>query len=250
MLDEIVRRTARRIPHLPTLGGRDPRKSRRSLEGAIRACSDRHAIIAEIKFASPSAGTIRPHSPVPGLARMLQEGGCAALSVITEPDFFGGEAHYLPAARQAVSVPVLRKDFIIDARQLYETQAIQADAVLLIAGLLQDRLPAFVALCGKLGLEPLVEVGSERDAAYAIESGATIIGINNRDLVTMTTDPRRTIELSGMIRDAGRLVVAESGVRGPDEIRLLAPYADAFLVGTAVMRSANPKNMLEGLVFA
>jgi indole-3-glycerol phosphate synthase len=222
----------------------------RSLAGAICEARARNAIIAEVKFSSPSRGSIRARAPPEELARDLVAGGCCALSVLTEPRFFGGSPDYLPRVRRAVEVPVLRKDFIIDRLQLEETRSLGADAVLLIASLLGDRLPDFVERALALGLEPLVEVHTREEAGIALQTDAGLIGVNNRDLRTMEIDLGITLALGPGIRKAGRKVVSESGIRTPEDIRTLRPACDAFLIGSSVMASKDPRKALEELVCA
>lgn len=247
ILDKIVRATRLRIKEPENRGeSNDPL----SLKEAITSVRGKHAIIAEIKFSSPSSGRIRDRTDPAAIAEEYRRGGCAAISVLTEPEFFGGRPEDIAAVKEAVPLPVLRKDFIIDIRQIGETKDLGADAVLLIAGLLGDRLKTFVSAACKAGLEPLVEVHTQHEAEMALASGAGIIGINNRDLRTMQIRPETTAARAGPIRDAGRLVVAMSGIAGPEDIRRLALHADAFLVGTALMSANEPHTVLEGLVFA
>ncbi len=139
--------------------------------------------------------------------------------VLTEPYFFGGSGADIARVKKAVSVPVLRKDFVIDMRQIAETKSLGADAVLLIAGVLGDRLPAFVDAVYGAGLEPLVEVRNAREIECALSTRAQLIGINNRDLATMTIDRSTTRNLSEKLRANNRLVVSESGMRSADDIR-------------------------------
>ncbi|WFN33702.1 indole-3-glycerol-phosphate synthase [Methanogenium sp. S4BF] len=247
ILDDIIRATQLRI--------REPEAATEmdcplSLKEAITSVQDRRAVIAEIKFSSPSEGMIRERTDPGEIAEAYRKGGCAALSVLTEPAFFGGRPEDIAAVKSAVSLPVLRKDFIIDIRQIQETRALGADAVLLIAGLLKGRLGEFVCAAYAAGLEPLVEVHTPAEAAMALASGAEIIGINNRDLRTLEVIPGTTAALAGPLRNAGRIVVSMSGIRGPEDIRRLAPHADAFLTGTALMSAKDPKMMLEELVCA
>ena len=227
-----------------------PVHQHRSLIGAICQPGRGNAIIAEVKFASPSRGRIRTGGPPEQVARDLVAGGCRALSVLTEPRFFGGSPDDLVRIRRAVDVPVLRKDFIIDPIQLEETRSLGADAVLLIATLLGERLPGFVERAQALGLEPLVEVHSGEEAEIALMTGADLIGVNNRDLLTMEIDLGTTLALGPGIRRAGRRVVSESGIRTPGDIRTLRPACDAFLIGTSVMASKDPKKALEEFVCA
>ncbi|WAI02040.1 indole-3-glycerol phosphate synthase TrpC [Methanogenium organophilum] len=247
ILDDIVRNTALRI--------REPEESGEkmtplSLKEAILSVQGRHAVIAEIKFSSPSAGKIRERTDPGKIAEEYQNGGCAAISVLTEPDYFGGRPDDIAVVKNAVSLPVLRKDFITDLRQIEETRALGADAVLLIAGLLGGRTGEFVSAARRAGLEPLVEVHTPAEAELARASGAELIGINNRDLRTMEVIRGTTAALAGPLRNAGRIVVSMSGIRGPEDIRRTAPHADAFLAGTVLMSADDPKMVLEELVCA
>jgi indole-3-glycerol phosphate synthase len=144
----------------------------------------------------------------------------------------------------------LRKDFVVDERQLFETAALGADAVLLIAGILKEELPHFVRVSRHLGIEPLVEVHNQDEALMALQTDAVLIGINNRDLGTMEIDLDTTLNLSEPIHQEGRLVISESGIRSADDIRRLKNHTDAFLIGTAIMASDDPGKKLEEFVFA
>ena len=251
ILDEIVRSTRARLDSLDPLPVVDPAEMpHRSLGAAIRACRDRHAIIAEVKYASPSRGRIHDGSTPEAIAREFAAAGAAGLSVLTEPTYFGGSTGSLVAVRRAVTIPVLRKDFIIDERQLVETRALGADAVLLIARVLGDRLPAFVDAALALGLEPLVEVHDRSEMECALATETDLIGINNRDLRTMTIDLSTTARFAGPARDAGVTVVSESGITWPCDVRSLARHCDAFLIGSALMSARDRKKKLEGFVFA
>ncbi|MDI6718174.1 MAG: indole-3-glycerol-phosphate synthase [Methanomicrobiales archaeon] len=250
ILDEIVRRTEARIGGLPEFGETAEGSPRRSLREAILSVQGKNAVIAEIKFASPSAGPLRRPAGVERIARELAAGGCIALSVLTEPFFFRGDPEHLRRARTAVPLPVLRKDFVIDERQLRETAAMQADAVLLIAGLLGDRLPRFADLAFRLGLEPLVEVHTEEEAERALETDAALIGINNRDLRTLEIRLDTTRTLSRIVHREGRLVVSESGFRTPGDLRRMKEYCDAFLIGSSIMASHKPGETLREFVCA
>jgi len=250
ILDEILRCTEARVAAMGALPSPSCAHTPVSLSGAIRAAGDRIAVIAELKSASPSQGSIRPDMDVAMMAGAFIAGGCTALSVLTEPHFFGGSTDLLPRVRSCAGVPILRKDFIIDMAQLEETRALGADAVLLIAGVLGENLPEFVDRCFALGLEPLVEVHTRDEVPGALASGAEVIGINNRDLRTLKIDLRTTGNLSMMVRKEGRLVVSESGILWPYHVKALRNAADAFLIGTALMASKNPKKTLEGFVYA
>jgi indole-3-glycerol phosphate synthase len=250
ILDEILRRTGRRVARLPASFPETDRRQRRSLAGAIRNRNGGNAIIAEIKCASPTRGVIRRTVDMAMMARDLGEGGCTALSVLTEPYFFGGTSRDIACVRDAVSLPVLRKDFIIDERQIPESRTLGADAVLLIAAVLKDRLPGFVDSAIDYGLEPLVEVRTGAEADLALATKATLIGVNNRDLTTLGIDRSVTRTLSGPLRRGGRLVVSESGMRSADDVREMKGYCDAFLIGTAIMVDDRPREKLEEFVCA
>lgn len=198
-------------------------------------------VIAEIKRASPSLGDIRPDLDPAATARAYAEGGAAALSVLTEPAFFKGSADDLRLARGAVSVPVLRKDFIIDPYQVYETAAMGADAMLLIVRILDDeRLQHLHALALNLGLDVLTEVFDEPDAVRANALGATVVGINNRDLAHFKTDVAHAGRLASCLRPEAA-PVALSGIRGTEDIRqTLSCGIRRFLVGEALVRQADP----------
>jgi len=250
ILDEILETTRDRVRALAGNPFPASTDGHRSLAGAIRLISGRNAIIAEVKFSSPSRGRIRDPTPPQLVARDLVAGGCCALSVLTEPHFFGGSVDFIARVRRAVGVPVLRKDFIIDPLQLEETRSLGADAVLLIACLLGDRLPDLVERALALGLEPLVEVHTRGEAEIALETGADLIGVNNRDLQTMEIDLSTTLHLGPVIQRAGKIVVSESGIRVPEDIRTLRPACDAFLIGSSIMAAADPKQTLEEFVCA
>jgi indole-3-glycerol phosphate synthase len=250
ILDEILESTRERVRALEDRPLPFPVQHPRSLAGAISEARPGNAIIAEVKFSSPSRGSIRARAPPEGLARDLVSGGACALSVLTEPRFFGGSTEDLIRIRRAVGVPVLRKDFIIDLLQLEETRSLGADAVLLIASLLGDRLRGFVERALSLGLEPLVEVHTREEAEIALRTGAGLIGVNNRDLRTLEIDLGTVLALGPGIRKAGRKVISESGIRTPQDIRDLRPACDAFLIGSSVMASNDPGKALEELVCA
>jgi len=206
-------------------------------------------IIAELKKSSPSRGLLRENFDPPSLAAQLERAGAAALSVLTEEDFFQGSLENLRKARQASSLPVLRKDFIFDPWQVWETRAADADSFLLIAAILDDSLlRELLALGRELGMEALVEVHTREEAARAIQVGARIIGINNRDLRTLIVRPATSFELIELLPD-DCLAVCESGLRSAEEIaRLRAAGFDAFLVGEHLMESPDPSSALRELL--
>ncbi len=205
---------------------------KRDFAGALRQPG--LAVISEIKRASPSAGFIREADPAEWGARYEAE-GASCLSVLTEPDRFKGSLQDLDAARDNTSLPVLRKDFTVDEAQVLEA-GVRADAVLLIAALFDAAaLARYVSLAVELGLTPLVEIHDEEEADLALESGAQVIGVNNRDLRDFTVDLGTFERLAPKL--AGATLVAESGVKSPEDARRLRDAgADAVLVGEAAMR--------------
>lgn len=214
---------------------------RRSLREALERPGP--SVIAECKHASPSAGVLRePFDPV-GLAEAYVAGGARAVSVVTEPDFFGGDPGWIAAVRDRVPVPVLRKDFVVTRRQLLETVLLGADGVLLINRLLSPGVLAdLVSLADELRLEVLLELFLDEDPDAAVAAGAPILGLNARDLATFEIDlevvAARGPELSSVHRG---VLVAESGVRGGADVRRLhAAGYDGFLVGEHLVRSADP----------
>ncbi|MCK9580625.1 MAG: indole-3-glycerol phosphate synthase TrpC [Methanoregula sp.] len=250
ILDKILKRTEKRVAQLPSTFPESPTRDRISLATAIRNRNDKNAIIAEIKCASPSRGVIRRNVDMAMMAGVLREGGCIALSVLTEPYFFGGTGKDIERVKTAVHLPVLRKDFIIDKRQIAESRALGADAVLLIAGVLNRNLPDYVDEAIGFGLEPLVEVRTQEEAEMALASKTTLIGINNRNLATLTIDRSTTRIISEQIRRDGRLIVSESGMRSADDVREMKQYCDAFLIGSSIMSHDHPGKKLEEFVCA
>jgi indole-3-glycerol phosphate synthase len=250
ILDEIIRRTEKRVALLPSSFPERRPFTPASLVGAIRNNNGKNAIIAEIKCASPSRGIIRRNVDMPVMAGVLEAGGCSALSILTEPYFFGGTGKDIAKVKTVVHVPVLRKDFIIDEIQLAETRALGADAVLLVAAVLRDSLAEFVNRAGEYGLEPLVEVHTIAEAEAAVATGTNLIGINNRDLATMTINRSTTRLLSETIRSSGKTIVSESGMRSADDVREIKPYCDAFLIGSSIMADKRPERKLEEFVCA
>lgn len=249
-IDEVIAASRLRSASLPAEWSLVPRPRARSLHRAIRACAGRPAIIAEIKPASPTDGRLRQIDNLDALAVELAGAGACALSVLTEPVFFGGSPDSLGRVHRAVQIPVLRKDFIVDERQLAETRACDGDAVLLIARVLGDRLGGFVDAAWELGLEPLVEVQTEREAELALATDTALIGINNRDLGTLRVDLSTTARIAPRLREADAVVVSMSGIISPADLRRLAPDCEAVLVGSSLMRAPSPGRALEELVAA
>jgi indole-3-glycerol phosphate synthase len=206
-------------------------------------------IIAELKKASPSRGLIRADFDPVALARGFEAAGAAALSVLTEEEFFQGDLKHMRDARAAVGLPVLRKDFIIDPWQVWEARATNADSFLLIVAALDDeRLAELFALGRELGMEPLVEVHTRGELARALAAGARIIGVNNRDLRTLELRVETSLELIEIIPDEC-IAVCESGLRLHDDLtRFRAAGFDAFLVGEHLMAQPDPAAALRALL--
>jgi indole-3-glycerol phosphate synthase len=219
----------------------------RSLE---RALSTPHpSIIAECKKASPSAGVIREDFDPVALAGAYEAGGAVAISVVTEPDSFRGNPRWLREVREAVELPVLRKDFIVSRRQLFETAVLGADAVLLIARILdQETLVDLLRTAARLELEVLLEIFADENPARAVASAAPILGVNARDLATFHVRLDR-VEAIAADLPTDRIKVAESGIHGPADIgRLAAVGYDAFLVGEHLVRSEDPQASVRELL--
>lgn len=228
-------------------GRKVPRGSHRSLEEALLAPGRR--IIAEIKRCSPTAGTIRDPLDAGEIAAIYESAGAAALSVLTEPDFFGGSDDDLVAARSESRLPVLRKDFILDAEQVAESRALGADAVLLLASVHSRRdLTVLAAAAALEGVDAVIEVHDEKELDSALEAGARILGVNSRNLRDFSVDLRRAERLARRIPD-DLIRVAESGIGGPDDLARLedAGYR-AFLVGESLLRSPDPSVPLRELL--
>lgn len=206
-------------------------------------------IIAEVKRRSPSRGWIRYGADPARIAALYQRGGAAAVSILTEERFFGGRPDFIGRVRDAVGLPLLRKDFILDPYQIYETRILGADAVLLIAGLLEDKkLPGMISLATGLGLQALVEVHTKEELGRALDAGACIIGINNRNLESLSTDLRRTLDLAPLVPPWVTLV-SESGVNSRGDVELLmGAGVGAFLVGEALMKALHPEKKLAELL--
>lgn len=212
----------------------------RSFTQALRK-SDEVTLIAEIKKASPSKGLIRPDFNPGEIAKIYSQSGASAISVLTDREFFQGSPEYLTTARDLGSLPVLRKDFIIDPYQIYEAKYLGADAILLIMAILSDREVAeFQKIASDLALQCLVEVHTEQELERALNAGAAIIGINNRNLQTFKTDINTTFRLRQLVTDPDITVVSESGINTrADVVRLRENGVHAMLVGEALMRETD-----------
>ena len=208
---------------------------------AAKIAAGQAAVIAEVKKASPSKGVIRADFDPAAIARSYAAGGAACLSVLTDVDFFQGADEYLVAARDACALPVLRKDFIVDAYQLYEARVLGADCVLLIAAALDDaQLSEYAFIADELGMDVLVEVHDLDELERALPIPARLLGINNRNLKTFEVSLQTTLELKVAV-PADRVLVTESGILAPADVaRMRAAGVHGFLVGEAFMRADEP----------
>lgn len=213
---------------------------------AERVENGRPAVIAEIKKASPSKGVIRADFVPAELARSYEQGGAACLSVLTDVDFFQGADAYLKEAREAVNLPVIRKDFMVDEYQVYEARAMGADCILLIVAALEPaKLHALNALALELGLDVLVEVHNLQELELALELPNKLIGINNRDLHTFDVSLNTTYDLLPAI-GSDRIVITESGILTPADVQAMRVHdVHGFLVGEAFMRAPDPGTALQ-----
>ncbi|MDO9263280.1 MAG: indole-3-glycerol phosphate synthase TrpC [Desulfosalsimonadaceae bacterium] len=210
--------------------------------------ADHIHIIAEIKRASPSKGIIREHLDPAATAEAYQEGGASAISVLTEDHFFKGSVDDLIAARQASTLPVLRKDFILSTYQIYESAIIGADAVLLIVRMLsKSQLKDYLDLCAELNLDALVEIHSVEDIHTMADTSARLIGINNRNLQSFDTDIENAMKLVAGLRP-GQIPVAASAIRGRDDIdKNRKSGIRHFLIGESIVRSDDPAAFIRSL---
>ena len=255
ILDEIVSDTRLRVNFERTVRPLDevregcmvrPRRTGFPFERNLQA--DGMSFICEVKRASPSKGVISEDFPYLDIAREYESMGASAISVLTEPRHFRGEDRFLEEIADTVDVPVLRKDFIIDEYQIHRAREIGASAVLLIASVLSDRqLGDYRELAESLGMSALVEAHTADEVERAVSSGASIVGINNRDLGTFKVDIGNSLRLRELIPD-GVTCVSESGISTAGDIRILSEAGfDAVLVGEAFMRSPDRRGMMEAM---
>lgn len=232
---------AARIPHLPLTRGFAAAMESRIHHG-------RPAVIAEVKKASPSKGVIRPDFDPAAIARSYEEGGACCLSVLTDVDFFQGSDAYLRQVKAACELPVLRKDFVIDPYQVYESRVLGADCILLIvAALDDDRLMELALLAAELDLDVLCEVHDQAELERALQLPVPLLGINNRNLRTFETSLDTTLTLRDQVDDE-RILVTESGIHTPQDVaRMRLEGVHAFLVGEAFMRAPDPGSELRRL---
>ena len=253
-LKEILTHKRREVENLRKRGlpadGRKDFSSVRDFKNAISK-PNRIGLIAEIKFASPSAGVIRERTDPCTIGRIYEDAGVSAISLVTDSRFFGGDLNDLPRLKEAVSVPLLRKDFILDEIQVKESFLYGADAILLIARILsREALKKLIALSKAFELTPLTEIHDHDDLEKAFDCGAEVIGINNRDLDTFEVSLQTTFDLAPLISQ-GCIKVSESGIFGKEEIGLLRSVGiQAALVGTSIMKSEDRMAKLRELVDA
>ncbi len=255
-LKEIVQKKKERLALLKQLVSREALQERISQAQPVRSLRDAIvkprtiSLIAEVKKASPSAGVIREAFDPVAIATLYQEAAVQAISVLTEEDYFQGSLDYLSAIRAAVSVPLLRKDFIFEPYQVYESRACGADAVLLLAELLtRDELSACMQVAGELGMECLIEVHAEKELKKVLNlKGVTLIGINNRNLHTLEVDFKTTERLYPLV-PKDKVVVVESGIKSRQDVMFLKILGvAAVLVGTAFMEAQDIRQKLEALM--
>jgi len=243
ILDKIVEHKRKEVKEL--------KRRRRSLKE--RLASDKISLLAEIKKASPSKGLIQPDFNPAEQLKDYEESGAAAISILTDQKFFQGSNQILQQMRELTELPILRKEFIIDPLQIYESFFIGADVVLLITAILSDReLKNFLALCRELKLEAIVEVHSLEELKRVLKTKAEIIGINNRDLNDFSVDLKTTAKLRAELKKLGQLdnhyLIAESGIKNRDDVDFLREIGvDGVLIGEALMRAESPQQKIEEL---
>ena len=247
IIDDIVERTLERVAEnkkrnsiekLAKLAFDKPINKDYPFERALRRAGISY--IMEIKRASPSKGVIAPNFDYKSIAKEYEDIGAAAISVVTEPDFFKGDDDFLAEIAKIVKIPVLRKDFVVDEYMIYEAKQIGADAILLICAILNDeQLNSYIQLAEVLGLSVLVETHNKHEIERAIKANAKIIGVNNRNLKDFTVDFHNSIELRRHVPEH-ILFVSESGIHTHEDIKLLKQnHVDAVLIGEAIMKAEN-----------
>jgi len=226
----------------------DTRGFVRNIEAKLR--QKLPAVIAEIKKASPSKGIIREHFIPAEIAESYESAGAACLSVLTDHNFFQGDERYLQEVRRACSLPVIRKDFMVDAWQIYETRCLGADCILLIAACLsRSQMQDMAGIADEIGLDVLVEVHNAEERANALTLPTRLLGINNRDLNNFDVSLETTLNLLPDASDS-RIVVTESGINTTEDVTLMREHGvHTFLVGEAFMRAENPGEKLHRLFF-
>ncbi|MBT5016699.1 indole-3-glycerol phosphate synthase TrpC, partial [Candidatus Peregrinibacteria bacterium] len=239
ILDDIVKVKRQEVAKMKDLEVPEPGHCRGFLFKKILKGKDRLSLIAEIKMASPSAGKICPNIEPEKILRTYEQNGADAISVVTDEKFFGGSKELFARIRKRTFLPLIRKDFVIDEKQIVESAHMGADAILLIAAILsEDELREFREKAQHLGMEALVETHTEEEVQKALNSGAKIIGVNNRDLKTFQVDVGTTLRLRSQIPD-DVILVSESGIRDRYDSVKLRGKADAMLVGTAILRASD-----------
>ena len=215
-----------------------------------KAISESVSLIAEVKKASPSAGVIKDDFDAVSIAVEYERAGAAAISVLTDEKFFQGSNLYLKSVKNAVGIPVLRKDFVIDEIQIYEARAIGADAILLIAAVLEKKqIEQYLYLAQELGMAAILEIHNKEELKTALNTGARIIGINNRDLKTFKVSVDTTVEIMKMIPlDRNIVLVSESGLKTRDDVEIVRRAGvNAVLIGEELMRSSNINEKIKSL---
>ena len=255
ILDEIVKAARKRVSREKEQQGLDEMKkralsikSRTGFPFESMLHEGKLLFICELKNASPSKGVIAEDFPYVDIAREYERAGAGAVSVLTEPEFFQGSPQYLKEIRKQVSIPLLRKDFIIDPYQIYQAKVLGADAVLLIVSILdQAAIREYLGICDSLGLSALVETHDEKELEQALEAGARVIGVNNRNLKDFTVDIENSIRLRSKAPE-NIAFVAESGIACRQDVQQLEEArVNGVLIGETLMRSLDKKAMLDRL---
>lgn len=235
ILQEIIRHKRAEIAELPAIEASSLSRSDRDFTGALRGRS--RAVIAELKPRSPSAGELCGEYRPAEIARRYEQAGASAISVLTDAEFFGGKAAHLTQARESTSLPVLRKDFILDHKQVLESRHLGADACLLIVAALEPgQLRSLKLEIEAWGMTALIEVHNQQELEVALACEPAIVGINNRNLADLSIDLETTHRLCPLIPD-GVVVISESGIAAPEEVAGLPARVNGVLIGTALMRS-------------